>query len=279
VLRFIFRSVVVAGVLILVLGCTSVRVDEEVIFVPRASITPGDFDIADLTLRELTVPASDGTPIDAWYMTRPDARATVLFFGGNGFYLVQSRGYVESFARHPVNILMWDYPGYGKTPGEPDVEAIKSDGLDVYDYARANLGIAPGDLILHGHSVGSFMATYTASEREAGALVLENPATNAEDWLRTVVPWFLRLFVSFEIAESIEDEDSLARLRELSLPTAIFAGEADFITPPVMAERLRDASAAEDLYFHIFSEAGHNGLYSFDAYHQTYTELIELIGG
>ena len=104
-------------------GCGSIPIEEENVFMPKPSITPATFGMEGVTLSEHTIAAPrganarDSVALDAWWL-RPDSTdATVLFFGGQGFYLVQSRGYVNAFTSLPAQVLLWDYRGYGKKRG------------------------------------------------------------------------------------------------------------------------------------------------------------------
>jgi len=261
--------------LLVLAGCVRIPVNEDTLFQPKESVTIGTFDHPEATLEEVFFESEDGTRINAWYLSRPEARATVLFFGGYGFYLVQSRPYIEHFLEQEVNVLLVDYRGYGRSEGEPSVSALKNDGLRAWEILTGDLGADPDTVVVHGHSLGSFMATYVAEQRQAAGLVLENPATSARDWTRTAVPWYLRLIVSFDIAESFEAEDNLARIASVDEHLLVFAGAADMITPPEMAEELHEAAtSARSRDLLVIEEGSHPDLHEFDAYGAAYRRLI-----
>ena len=89
---------------------------------------------------------------------------------------------------------------------------LKQDALSVYEYVTGELGVAPEHLIVHGHSLGTFVATYLANEHPVGGVVLENPATNVDAWSKALLPWYLRLFIGFDFAEPLREEDNLTRV-------------------------------------------------------------------
>jgi len=255
-------------------GCTTIRINETDVFLPKPSITPSTFEKEGVTLTEYYVD-SDSVRLNAWHLERQNARGTVLFFGGNGFYLVQSRGYVEALTDLPLNVLMFDYRGYGKSSGEPAVQAFKKDALRMHAFAVDSLGIPPDELIVHGHSLGTFMASHTASQRPVSAVVLENPATNVEDWIDGLAPWFVRLFVNFDVAESLQGESNVEAVRALDLPLLILAGEQDQVTRPEMARELFDASSAASKNLVVVDSMGHNHLYRDGTYRVAYEGLID----
>ena len=254
-------------------GCTTIQIQEEDVFLPKPSITPQTFTRDRVNLRELYV-ENDSVQLNAWHLTRPDARGTLLFFGGNGFYLVQSRGYVEALTDFPVNVLMFDYRGYGKSTGTPGVNGFKRDALRMYDYAVDSLGVPAERMLVHGHSLGTFMATHTAAERDVAGVVLENPATDVQGWINGLAPWFVRLFVDFEIAEPLRDESNIAVLKKVDVPLLIFAGENDNVTRPEMAKTLYEEAISSSKNLVVVDSAGHNYLYRDSTYTAAYEDLI-----
>lgn len=255
-------------------GCTTIQIQEEDVFLPKPSVTPETFANDTVRLRELYV-QSDSVRLNAWHLTRPDAQGTVLFFGGNGFYLVQSRGYVDALTSFPVNVLMFDYRGYGKSTGRPGVNGFKQDALTMYDFAIDSLGADPRRTIVHGHSLGTFMASHTAAERDVSGVVLENPATDVKGWIDGLAPWFVRLFVDFEIAEPLQDESNLSVVRRLDVPLLIFAGENDNVTRPEMAKTLYEEAVSSSKNLVVVDSAGHNHLYRDSDYTDAYGTFID----
>ncbi|MFO8065238.1 MAG: alpha/beta hydrolase [Spirochaetota bacterium] len=269
-------AVFIAVTLTLLGGCVPVPINEDTLFQPKESVTIGTFDHPEATLQELFFESDDGTRINAWYLSHPEPRATVLFFGGYGFYLVQSRPYIDHFLEQGVNALLIDYRGYGRSEGEPSVGALKDDGLAAWEMLTAEFGIDPRELVIHGHSLGTFMATYVAEQREAAGLVLENPATTARGWTRAAVPWYLRLILSFDIDESFEAEDNLERIATVGEHLLVLAGGEDMVTPSEMAEELYAAAdSAQSRDRLLIEEGSHPDLHEFDAYGTAYRRLID----
>lgn len=243
---------------------------------PKPSITPATFTQDGVTLEEHTMYTSepDSVALNAWWLVPDEAESTVLFFGGQGFYLVQSTGYVDTFAALPARALMWDYRGYGKSEGEPTVAHLKQDALAVYHYVTEELDVEPEQLVVHGHSLGTFMATYLANERTVGGVVLENPATNVEAWEKALLPWYLRLFLGFDFDETLRAEDNRTRIAAIEVPLLIVGGSDDGITPPEMAETLYEDARASSKELVIVEGGGHNELYASETMRTAYRSLL-----
>ena len=220
------RSVLLLLVGSLVLSaCSGITIDEDTVFQPKASVTPQTFSVEGVRLDVRSIPVTENMTVNAWHLTQPQAETTVLFFGGNGFYLVQSTGYVRSLTRPSVNALLWDYRGYGRSDGSPSTEAVRSDAVAVYDSLVADPAVNPEEVVVWGHSMGTFLATHVARERTVGGVVLENPATNVEDWSSHLFPWYVRLFLGVDIDPALKDDDNLERVRALEVPLLVVGGD------------------------------------------------------
>jgi len=272
------RSLLLLSIAVLFfVGCASITIDEETVFQPKPSVTPETFDMENVSLSVRSIPATENISLDAWHLTQPDAEATVLFFGGNGFYLVQSHGYLRALTQPSVNALLWDYRGYGRSDGSPSAEAIRNDALTVYDSLVARPGVTPEEVLVWGHSLGSFLATYVASERDVGGMVLENPATNVEDWSSHLFPWYIRLFLGVEVDPALKKDDNLKRVRALDVPLLVVGGTEDPVTDPEMARRLYAEAGSEERQLVLVEGGEHNGLYDEPEVQEAYSALMDQI--
>jgi hypothetical protein len=258
-------------------ACSAITIDEETVFQPKASVTPQTFALDGVRLEVRSVPVTDSVDVNAWHLTQPEADATVLFFGGNGFYLVQSTGYLQALTRPPANALLWDYRGYGRSDGSPSASAVRDDAVAVYDSLVARPDVSPDRVVVWGHSMGTFLATHVAAERTVGGVVLENPATNVEDWSSHLFPWYIRLFLGVDIDPALKNDDNLKRVRSLTAPLLVVGGTEDPVTNPEMARRLH-AEAASDSRRLVMVEGGaHNGLYDEPEVQAAYQDLLERV--
>lgn len=270
----------VLGLLLLVTligaGCNTIPISEEDVFMPKPSVTPASFDLEGVQLNEFYFAVDDTVRLNAWHLTQPDAQGTVLFFGGNGFYLVQSLGYIQALTRHPLNVMMFDYRGYGRSEGTPSVSALKRDALAAYRQVRNRMGVPADRIIVHGHSLGTFLATFVGTEQEVGGVVLENPATDVNDWVKGLAPWYVRLFLSFEIDGDLRGESNLERVRRMAgTPLLTVGGAQDNVTAPGMARELHQEAATPDKDLVIVEEGGHNRLYEATAYQAAYRQFLD----
>ncbi len=273
-MRFVFAVLVLS---VFLPGCSGITIDEQDVFYPKPSVTPQTFEGEDVTLANRFVSVNDSVEVNAWHLTQADAPVTVLFFGGNGFYLVQSKSYLRALTKPGANALLWDYRGYGRSGGAPGVEAFRQDAVAMYDHLVEKQGVDPGRLIVWGHSLGTFLASYVADQRSVAGVVLENPATNVDDWVDHLVPWYVRLFLGVEVDPVLRGENNVDRVREMTAPLLVAAGTDDNVTDPSMAKRLHEVAGSEQKRLIRVEDGTHNGLHDSLAVEQAYADLVDRV--
>ena len=247
------------GVLMSLLGCTKIKIQEHQAFDRKRTVNLQQLRDRAIEVTTTKLAMEDGTKLDVRYFVPPEAKATVLFFGGNGFLMVTAHDLMEALLDSRLAIVMFDYRGYGQSGGSPSVAHLKSDALALHAFATETLNVPPQRLILHGHSMGTLAATWVATQRTVAGLILESPVTDIEDLLDRMTPWLLDLFVSFEVEPALAAERNDARLRAVDVPILIVVGEDDKITPVSMAKDLFDL-AQDHASLTIIPEHGHNDL-------------------
>jgi fermentation-respiration switch protein FrsA (DUF1100 family) len=114
-----------------------------------------------------------------------------------------------------------------------------------------NFGFLADNIVLHGESLGTAVATELACRRRCAALILESPFTSLSAMANQVVPFFGGVFV--------HGFDTLSRIKNVQVPKPVIHGEADDIVPLSGGERVFEA-AKEPKEFWPVKRAGHNDL-------------------
>jgi uncharacterized protein len=257
------RLAVVTCLASVLAGCYTVRVNDGFWLRPRPApaMSAEAFGArlgAEYRIEEVVVHVAADTVLPGMAAIRGDARATVLFFGGDDFVLARRGAETASLltAAAPVNVVLGEYPGYGQRPGPQSLERLKHESLLLYDAIAADTASYTRCVIVHGHSLGSFLAAHVAAHRPVCGLVLQSSATNPRDWMKTFFRpsrfrWWARPaypFLRVSIDPALEAEDNEARVRMSSAPLLVLVGSRDDVTPPAMSRRLWEASpTAESL--------------------------------
>lgn len=104
------------------------------------------------------------------YETRHDnSKLTILFSHGNACDLGHIRSVVNTLSqRLQVNVISYDYPGYGLHQGTPTEAGCYETIYKVYKYLRANTDCP---ILVVGQSVGTGPSAWLAKEQVLGVCV------------------------------------------------------------------------------------------------------------
>lgn len=196
----------------------------------------------------LMVSAEDGTQLAVFWGPVPGATKTVFYFHGNGEDLGQVNFILSNYRLQGVNVLSFDYRGYGLSEGEPTEKSTYRDANAVLDFAVANLGVDAERVVLHGRSLGGGVAMELASTRGAAGLVLESTFLSV-----------YRLFLPFSGLPG----DKFVNYRKapkVSCPTLIIHGRSDTVVPFGHGEELSTLLPAELVKTLWVEGVGHNDL-------------------
>ncbi|CAO2187096.1 unnamed protein product [Urochloa humidicola] len=118
----------------------------------------------DNALDVLLVDTRRGNKVVAFCFRNPCARLTLLYSHGNAADLGQLYDlFVQLKVNLKVNLMGYDYSGYGASTGKPSEENTYADIEAVYQCLETEYGISQEDIILYGQSVGSGPTLHLAS--------------------------------------------------------------------------------------------------------------------
>ena len=207
-----------------------------------------------IPFNDVRIATEDGETIHAWWLPGNHLDAPViLFLHGNAGNREDRLHNLHGLWQAGMAVLIIDYRGYGGSSGAPYEEGLYRDGVAAFDWLRAKAG--PRPITLFGRSLGSAVAAQVALRRPAAGLILESAFTSAPEVARHIypIPGIGRLVRS--------RFDTLAAVKQLSLPLLIIHGTADTLIPFSMGEALYDAAASPQKTFRPVPGGGHNDTY------------------
>jgi len=188
-----------------------------------------------LTVEDVTFPATDGTSIHGWWTEPPGwspSQGAILYSHGNAGNLSTRGPTIARFSEAlDRSILIFDYPGYGKTPGESN-EAKCYQAARIAHRWLTGQGIAADHIVLYGESLGGGVATQLATEFPHDGLVLMKSFTTLPDTAHVHYPW---LPVRWLMCNRF---DSLSKMEKVKGPVFVVGATADRVIPFVQSERL-----------------------------------------
>ena len=164
-------------------------------------------------------------------------RPVVLYFGGNA----GNRSYrvfeVEVLTEAGADVLIFDFRGYGDSPGEPTEEGLARDARAVWRFATETKQIEPRRIVLYGESLGGGVAVRLANEQSLkktppGGLLLRSTFSSLTDMAASHFP-----FISVRIL-LIDRFSSDQRIRDVTCPLLQFHGRRDTIVPLRLGKKL-----------------------------------------
>lgn len=212
-------------------------------------------DHISLAYEDLYLTTSDGVKINAWLVKAGNRRdrslqpSTIIFAHGNAGTMSERVMKIKFFHEVGLNVLIFDYRGYGKSQGHPSEAGVYQDAQAVYDYLQTRTDIDRNRLIAYGASLGGVVAVDLACKRKVAGLIVESSITSAHDMVRCLYPslpsWMLTLKF-----------DSVSKIGKITIPKLFLHSRQDEIVPFSIGERLYEAAAAPKNFIEI--SGGHN---------------------
>jgi uncharacterized protein len=247
-----------SGVLILLAVAAylviSPRVAERFVFFPDRT-DPGPAPaIGSVEGVDVDLTTDDGVRIHGWWWEVEPGAPAIVFFHGNAGTIAIRLGTARGLVDRGVSVFLMEYRGYGRSEGRPTEEGILEDGLAARSWVVDRVG-DPRRVVLHGRSLGGFVAAGVAARTPVGGVILESSFTSLRDMARAVYP-----FVPAFLFRRLDGHfDNLAALEELEEPVLVIHGDRDAIVPAEMGRRLHRA-AGEPRHWLLVPGAGHNDL-------------------
>ncbi|OAY57098.1 alpha/beta hydrolase domain-containing protein 17B isoform X1 [Manihot esculenta] len=159
-----------------------------------------------------------GNQIVAIHIKHPRASSTLLYSHGNAADLGQMfELFVELSKRLRVNLMGYDYSGYGQSSGKPTECNTYADIDAAYNCLREQYGVRDEQLILYGQSVGSGPTVDLASRLpNLRSVVLHSPILSG---MRVLYP--VKRTYWFDIYKNID------KIGMVNCPVLVIHGTAD----------------------------------------------------
>jgi fermentation-respiration switch protein FrsA (DUF1100 family) len=203
---------------------------------------------------DIELTSSDGTRLHAWWCGNDESDLAVLYCHGNAGNLSHRGGSIVKLGiRLNVSVLIIDYPGYGKSEGQPTETGCYLAADAGYDWLIKEKKYPPTKVMLYGASLGGGVMTQVASRRDHRALILVKTFTSAPD-VASEHFWWLPVPKRILMTNQF---DSLSRIDKCKRPVFIAHGTADRLIPHSQGERLF-AAANEPKHFCSLPGCDHN---------------------
>ncbi|HEU5042489.1 MAG TPA: alpha/beta hydrolase [Gemmatimonadales bacterium] len=200
---------------------------------PRGALLPPPPGLA-LPIERVGLRTGDGVGLGAWVIRTDDAAPWLLICHGNGGNISDAGRpfHYAGLRAAGLNLLAFDYRGYGESEGTPSEAGLYLDAEAAYRFLRDSLGVPAGRIVLFGHSLGSAVAVELARRVPAAGLVLDGALTSVPDRAQEIYPY---LPVRWIAASRYASRDKIGGL---TLPKLFLHAEHDEVVPIAHGRRL-----------------------------------------
>ncbi len=191
------------------------------------------------------ISTSNGQTIALRHLKNNTAQYTLLISHGNGEDLGDIQGEIERFRVMGLNVVAYDYRGYGKSQGSASVANVYDDIDAVYRYLTEEIKVPPDRILLYGRSVGGGPSTYLAARKPVAGMILESTFIST---FRVVIPIQILPFEKFP---------NQSHIRQTNIPILLIHGTKDQVIPYWHSQVLYDSIPGTKQLFTV-EGADHN---------------------
>ena len=187
--------------------------------------------------------------VEAWFFDASNSvlSATLIFAHGNSELIDHWRSEMEDLKDLGVNVLLVEFPGYGRSEGRPTRATLHETFTRAYDWLIKRAQVDPERVVAWGRSIGGGVASDLALSRPVKALILQSTFASMGTLARRGfgVPGFL-----------LRDRYDVARVvAEFEGPVLLIHGATDEVIPYLHAERIAGVRDGLEV---VALDCGHN---------------------
>ena len=181
-----------------------------------------------------------------------DTKGLIIYFHGNAGNISSWGEVAEDLSGHThYDVLMVDYPGFGKSEGTVQSEAqLHLMASEIYKRAASGMD-GEDKIIVYGRSIGSGLAVKLAAENRPQALILETPYLNLVALAKIHYPWAPLFLMKYTF-------HSDQWIDKVKCPVLVLSGTDDEVIPHSHAIAL--AALAHEATFVEIPGGHHNDL-------------------
>jgi fermentation-respiration switch protein FrsA (DUF1100 family) len=243
-LKRLLMNIILGGFLLLGgLWLYARHLEKDAVFFPDRylALTPAE---AGLRFEEVWMKTSDGLKIHGWYLPGKAGAGVLLFAHGNAGNISGRVGKLELFNRLGLNVLIFDYRGYGRSEGRPTVEGIERDTVAAYEFLVKDKAFDPRRVIAYGSSLGGVPVLALAARCPVGAVIADSVFSSAADMAREIYPFIPSFMVGVRM-------DNLTPVSRITAPKLFIHSVNDEVVPYHLGRKVFDAAVGPKVFLDL----------------------------
>ncbi|MCL2331500.1 MAG: alpha/beta hydrolase [Proteobacteria bacterium] len=200
---------------------------------------------------EAEVRTKDGETRHVWYAAGKKNAPTILYLHGNAYSIATIAFIFGPYVNAGFNVCLPEYRGFGASGGKLSEAGFVLDARAAYEFLRAR---GHKDIIIHGCSMGTSVASKLAAELEAsgeklGGVILESPFYNLCSMAPNIICKKLLLGNKFKTNEYVRGIKNS--------PVLLMHGVLDRLVGLEQGARLFPEIASDNKRFHVIGTGTH----------------------
>ncbi|MEX2500664.1 MAG: alpha/beta hydrolase [Wenzhouxiangellaceae bacterium] len=221
-----------------------------------------------LEFENVEIETVDGERLHGWWIPHPSANASLLFSHGNAGNISHRLDSLEIFHQLGLNVLMYDYRGYGRSTGRPSEKGVYLDVEAALAWMTREKNARPERLVLFGRSMGAAVSAHLARKQSAACLILESAFISVPDRAAEIYGWLpVRWLLHI-------DMNTRQYVMDANLPTLVIHSRDDGIVPFEHGRRVAEAAGERAVFLEIQGDHNTGFLRSRDVYVRGLDEFL-----
>lgn len=218
-------------------------------------------ELLGLPVERVTLSTEDGLTLVSWAIPadRDSSGLWLLICHGNAGNLSEFDRPVHYAGLRGLglNLLAFDYRGYGESEGAPSESGLYKDADAAYRFLREQRGVPAERIIVFGHSLGSAVAVDLASRVPVGGLILEGALTSVVDRGAELYPFIPVRWIAGTRFPSIQ------KIADVRASKLFLHAAGDEVIPLAHGRRLYEAAPPPKTFVEL--RGGHGDAFDTDS--------------
>jgi len=243
------------------------QMQEKLIF--KALPLNKDFEYSFKTpFEEVNLTMRNGDTVNAIHFFHEHPKGVIYYLHGQGNNLAHWGKRAEEYVNYGYDVFIIDYRGFGKSTNNLSEFNLMKDAIAGYKYLEQRYN--EKDIIVHGVSLGTAMASHIVSHHSPRMCILVSPYYNMIEtayYNRPILPRFvLKVILKYHLRTD-------KWIGDAKCPLFLFHGTEDRLIPYSQSEMLMNKLAEAEIESTLYTLEGHGH----DAVHrhETYVNEIE----
>lgn len=248
--KILFRTLTLLLILYVLVCLGLYFLQEKLLFFPHKLDKNYKFSV-NQPFEELNIKPKDGKLLDALLFKADSTKGLVFYLHGNAGSLENCGDVAKRYTELRYNVLILDYPGYGKSEGDIKSKTQLFDAIQsAYDEMKKR--IHEDSIVVLGYSVGTGPAAHLASTNHPRLLILQAPYYSLTDMMHHMYPIIPTFLLKYKF-------DTNQYLKNCKMPVVIFHGNQDEVIYYGSSLKLQEEMKKGDTLITLKAQ-GHNGI-------------------